>query len=51
MRPNCWKIMDSFKSNIVKTSTVKLSAIEAEASENSPILEGEQATTFRSGTT
>ena len=36
--------------NIVKTPRVKLSAIEAETTENSPILEGEQATTFRSGT-
>ena len=38
------------QSNIAKTSRVKLSAIEAEAIENSPILEGEQATTLRSGT-
>ena len=36
--------------NRVKTPRVKLSAIEAEAMENNPILEGEQATTFRSGT-
>ena len=35
---------------IVKTPRVKSSAIEAEAIENSPILEGEQATTYRSGT-
>ena len=38
------------QSNIVKTPRVKVSAIEAEAIENSPTLEGEQATTFRSGT-
>ena len=38
------------QSNIVKTPRAKLSVIEAEAIENSPILEGEQATTFRSGT-
>ena len=37
-------------SNAVKTPTVKLSASEAKTIENSPILEGEQATTFRSGT-
>ena len=34
--------------NVVKT--VQLSAAEADAIENSPILEGEQATSFRSGT-
>ena len=38
------------QSNIVKTPRVKLSAIEAEAVENSPILDAEHATTFRSGT-
>ena len=38
------------QSNIVKTPRVKLSAIEAGTHGNSPILEGEQATTFRSGT-
>ena len=36
--------------NIVKSPRLKLSASEAETIENSPILEGEQATTFRSGT-
>ena len=36
--------------NILKTPRVKLSAIEAEASENGPILEEEYATTFWSGT-
>ena len=39
------------QSNTVKTPRMKLSASEAETIENSPILEGEQATTFRSGTT
>ena len=38
------------ESNNVKTPRVKLSAIEAEEIDNSPILDGEQATTFRSGT-
>ena len=38
------------QSNIVKTPRVKLSTTEADAIENSPILEGEQATSFRSGT-
>ena len=38
------------QSDFVKTPRVKLSVIEAEAMENSPILEGEQATKFRSGT-
>ena len=49
MFANYWKILDSFKSNIVKIPRVKMSATEADAIENSPILEGEQATTFRSG--
>ena len=35
------------QSNIVKTPGVKLSVIEAEPIENSPILEGAQATTLR----
>ena len=38
------------QSIIVKTPRVKLSVIEAEPIENSPILEGAQATTSRSGT-
>ena len=38
------------QSNSVKTPRVKLSASEAETIENTPILEGEQATTFRSET-
>ena len=36
--------------NVVKTPRVKLSAIESDAIENSSILEGDQATLFRSGT-
>ena len=36
--------------NVVKTPRVKLSATETDAIENSSILEGEQATLFRSGT-
>ena len=36
--------------NVVKTPRVKLSATESNAIENSPILEGEQATLFQSGT-
>ena len=36
--------------NVVKTPRVKLSAGEADTIENSPIVEGEQATLFRSGT-
>ena len=36
--------------NIVKTPRVKLSAAEADAVENSPIFEEEQATLFRRGT-
>ena len=43
---DCWKILDLF----VKTQRVKLSATESDAIENSPILKGEQATLFRSGT-
>ena len=38
------------RSNVVKTPRVKLSAIKADAIENSPILQGEKATLFRSGT-
>ena len=38
------------KGNVVKTPGVKLSATESNAIENSSILEGEQATLFRSGT-
>ena len=38
------------RSTVVKTPRVKLSAIEADAIENNPILHGEHATLFRSGT-
>ncbi len=37
------------QSNIVKTPRMKMSASEAETMENSPIIDGKQATTFRSG--
>ena len=47
--PQLLKDLRLIQSNIVKTPRVKLSAIQAEAIENSPVLEGEQATTFRSG--
>ena len=47
---DCWKTLDLFKQNVVETPRVKLSAIEADAIENSSILEREQATLFRSGT-
>ena len=39
-----------FQRNVVKTPRVKLNATEPDAIENSSILEGEQATLFRSGT-
>ena len=39
-----------FQGNVVKTPRVKLSATESNATENSSILDGEQATLFRSGT-
>ena len=42
--------MDLFKETSLKIPRVKLSATESNAIENSPILEGEQATLFRSGT-
>ena len=48
--PQLLEDLGLIQSNIVKTPRVNLSAIDAEATENSPILEGEQATTFRSGT-
>ena len=47
--PQLLEELGLLQSNIVKTPVVKLSAIEAEAIENSPILDGEQATTFWSG--
>ena len=46
---NCWKISDSLKATLSKLR-VNLRAAEADVIENSPILEGRQATTFRSGT-
>ena len=48
--PQLLKDLGLTQSNIVKTPRMKLSASEAETIENSPILDGEQATTFRSGT-
>ena len=42
--------LELVRSNSVKTPRVQLSATEAETIENSPNLEGEQATKFRSGT-
>ena len=48
---DCWKISDSLKAILSRqTPRVKLSATEADAIENSPIIKGEQATLFRSGT-
>ena len=38
------------QSNIVKTPRMKLSECEAETIEDSPILDGKQTITFRSGT-
>ena len=48
--PQLLEVLGLTQGNIFKTPTVKLSAAEADAIENSPILEGEQATLFRSGT-
>ena len=45
--PQLLEDLGLIQSNIVKTPIVKLIAIEAEAIENSPNLEGEQATTLR----
>ena len=42
--------MDLFKEMSLKTASVKLSAADSNAIENSSILDGEQATLFRSGT-
>ena len=47
---DCWKTLDLFKETSLKTPRVKLSAAESNVIENSSILEGEQATLFRSGT-
>ena len=48
--PQLLEDLGLIRSNVVKTPRVKLSAPEADAIENSPVLEGEQATLFRSGT-
>ena len=48
--PRLLEDLGLIQGNIVKTPRVKLSATEADAIENSSILEGEQATLFRSGT-
>ena len=48
--PRLLEDLGLIQGNVVKTPRVKLSATEADAIENSPILEGEQATLFRSGT-
>ena len=42
--------LELIRGSIVKTPRVKLSATEPEPTENSPYLDGEQATNFRSGT-
>ena len=48
--PRLLKDLGLIQGNVVKTPRVKLSATESDAIENSSILEGEQATLFRSGT-
>ena len=48
--PQLSKDLGLAQSNIVKTPRRKLSASEAETSENCPILDGKRTTTFRSGT-
>ena len=48
--PRLLEDLGLIQGNIVETSRVKLGATEADAIENNPILEGEQATLFRSGT-
>ena len=48
--PRLLEDLGLIQGNIVKTPRVKLSATESNAIENSSILEGEQATLFRSGT-
>ena len=47
---NFWRILDLLGATLSRPPRVKLSAIEADAIENSPIFEGEQATLFLSGT-
>ena len=44
--PQLLKGLGLTRSNIVKTPRMKLTAIEAETIENSPILDGKQTTTF-----
>ena len=48
--PRLLEDLGHIQGNVVKTPRVKLSATESNAIENSSILEGEQATLFRSGT-
>ena len=48
--PRLLEDLGLIQGNVVKTPRVKLSAIESNVIENSSILEGEQATLFRSGT-
>ena len=48
--PRLLEDLGLIQGNVVKTPRVKLSATESNAIENSSILEGEQATLFRSGT-
>ena len=48
--PRLFEDLGLIQGNVVKTPRVKLSATESNAIENSSILEGEQATLFRSGT-
>ena len=48
--PQLMKDLGLTQSNIVRTPRMKLRASEAETMENSPILDGKQTTTFRSGT-
>ena len=50
MVPRLLEDLGLVQGNVVKTQRVKLSAPEADAIEHSSILEGEQATLFRSGT-
>ena len=47
--PQLLKDLGLTRSNIVKTPRMKLSAIEAETIENSPVLDGKQTTMFRIG--
>ena len=47
--PQLLKDLGLTQSNIVKSPRMKISASESETMENSPILDGKQATEFRSG--